>query len=869
MTRFSAPTASTIEHIARFAERGNPNLLFAGVSVSDESAQLGYLLSRMHYPIRTKYYTCFANSFEEAISGAVKLARHTARAKGSVGTAILVDRDGRIAQHYNPTRLAAHSDLVPGLEVVADIAAASRLLDESHVPPAALVYIVEEDIDVCELRRLVARCAELGVMSIGCDDRDLSRAVASGRFQISTVKFDVHAYGEALTNRMLPFGAFVMTPHAYKIWNHPINALAHSSTFGANGIALSLAITTLRAADAVDHADEVVFDLITKDPQSRNRYFEDHVNPQAAIWLQAFGIDIDIQTAFGADMALGCGRRILDMAGGTGANLRGHNPSDISDLTDWFDPSTDYIGKLQRSLHELTGYSEIYCAVSGATAVETAIALARLALPDRPKILTFDGNFAGKTLLPLSFSRNGPQRSATISDPFRPYSESVIYADPWAHDAVLNIEAILDDREIGLVWFECVQGMSCKAIPQDVLDLVDSMRRSRHFLVGIDEILSGVWRSGDDFFAHSSKMRPADIVTIAKPFSDMATPVGLVLTTPQVAVNAHNYFPAAAARLADQYRNQLTAAIAFNALTAVDNDEAHALRKQQTKELREGLDRICAESSVLSKVIGDGLHIRLEMNRRFFPQRSNSTLTQLVEGSLQDLVLRDCGVIVAQMRLFPPLFMPEGTAARVVEAMQGVTQISVPRVYINSFVGVARGLRLTVSHVLRRSPPRSWGRRISAGWARQGYFRRVASPLVKIDRLMAATTDERFSLTRLGRIPSLTLTVTCLERSNAEAVRLVYAQRRGSTYVAGTNFGRPTHPVWASLLARSGKCETAIAGRSTSHNARILTGDEREVALAYLDEVWQGYSDYDRVSGRPSYVFELSNAGQTGHSAES
>jgi acetylornithine/succinyldiaminopimelate/putrescine aminotransferase len=852
-------------------------MLFAGVSISKEAAQLAFILDHLHNSgaNKSRYYTCFGNSLEEALSGAIKLARHTQRSQHrGDGAVLFVDPDNRLFSYFNPDiktaglSVARHHWLVPGLTSVSTVEAALNLL---AVQDWAAIVIYSDRWQLPPgLDQLLSIAGKQRVMRIACDDQDLTPAAGPACLRMSAHQFDIFVYGESLAGRQLPFGCFVMSEQAYRIWNHPINALAHSSTFGGNGVTLSLVLDQLRTLGYISTHDDQVVKCIETHKKARNRYFKNHVNPQAAIWLEALNLDLDIQSAYGAKMTLGDGRELLDLAGGTGANLRGHNDPAVATFCDsQFDSSCDYVDALEQRLADLTGYDCLFPGASGATAVECALSIARLARPEKPKIVTFDGNFAGKTLAPLNLSQNGPQKTASISNPFRPYSDAVVYVDPWSSTAETDLERILADNDVGLLWFEIVQGMSCTPIPEALLGVINRERRCRNILVGVDEILTSVWRTNDSFLACHGLLDTVDLVTIAKPLSDMVTPIGLMLTTEDVVAEAARTDSIQVGELRTRYRNQLSAAIAVQALDHVHCQAIHQARGEETSRLRGGLEDLVKSSTVLGSVVGRGLHLRIALNPRLFPSAPRSMLTLMAEGSLQELILKHCGVIVAQQRIFPPIFMPPGTAQDMARRMSaGFKEITVTRVYANAVLGVCRGtLGMLRWGVKRPQLAVVWRRMIrmindlmkpATVWlAREGYFRQYSGPVVRGDRFLSRISNGRVSAVNAIGLGSLELRIPDFGNSPDICVRLIFAHSDGSIFVAGTNFGKDTDPKWADALRTRKRCNMKVGGRNMDGDAVVLSGPARESAWELLNKEWHGFSSYEESSGRKSPVFEL------------
>ncbi|WP_280315105.1 aminotransferase class III-fold pyridoxal phosphate-dependent enzyme [Nocardia abscessus] len=695
-----APTARWLRDliIDRNAH-ARPNMLFAGQSVSEEAAHLAYALSLVH-TAEAEAGECvsfLANSTEEGISAAVKLARHTAARNDRSGQVLVIDPEQSLAQYFDPARDGLTDALVPGVRSSDSVAAAYDLLATESWAGVLIVLSPEFDGLSKEAADLLHTASADGAMRIVCDRRPIPVATSDRRLPAAAIDADIWVYGENLTDDQVPFGCSVMTRQAYTVWNNPVDCLAHSSTFGGNGVAVAAALHVLRERGYLDNRAERALADITASRRVRNDAFARYVSPPAAGLLEAFGLDFDIKQARGSELTMRDGHTLLDCAGGAGANLRGHNPPEVRATVAAHDPTHDYFADLEKYLTSLTGFDRAFPAVSGATCVETALTLARLACPDRKTIVTFRGNYSGKTLGSLSMSKHGPQRSATIPEAFRPYYSNLVYIDPLNPNARADLERALDSNDVGLVWFELIQGMSCRAISPDLVEVVAERKKTDGFLVGVDEVLTGGWRTGEGFLAHPAAIASADFTTLAKPLSDMTFPMAVMLCRAAVADRATEYDSTLVERLQYGYRNGLGAHLALDALRAVNTDEQHARRRHEQQALRSGLERLAESSALFEGVTGQGSHLRLVMNRRWFPQRSNSMVTLAVEGSLMDIMASRCGVVVADQRFFPPLFGRPGTMQEAVDRLTvGLANVTPAHVYANlvSRIG-AHGLRRT------------------------------------------------------------------------------------------------------------------------------------------------------------------------------
>jgi ornithine--oxo-acid transaminase len=187
----------------------------------------------------------------------------------------------------------------------------------------------------------------------------------------------------------------------------------------------------------------------------------------------------------------------------------------------------DQLPLLYQELVEMTGYGMSLLMNSGAEAVETAVKLARkwaYQVKKTPRhqaeIITAAGNFHGRTVSIVSFSTEPSYREDF--GPFTPGFITVPYGDADALDSAVtpNTAAVL---------LEPIQGEGGVIIPPPgYLRKVSAICRRREILLMMDEIQTGLGRTGRMFAAQYEAVRP-DIVIVGKALSGGFYPVSAVL----------------------------------------------------------------------------------------------------------------------------------------------------------------------------------------------------------------------------------------------------------------------------------------------------------------------------------------------------
>ena len=712
-------TAETLDLVRSQIATGRCNLLLASITISAEAAGVGYLLSDLVSggdPSRQKrMISFFTTSDWEALAGAIKLARHTSvrRRNADGGAVVFHDPDCRYRDLFDPLGRGAGSALCPGIEFVDTIEAARQLLESGQW--CAMVVCPSADESHAS-RHLLHSARNRGVLSIvvrsqlDVDDPALFADPGGA---------DVIVFGDNLTEGQLPFGAFTMTPRAYSTWNNPIDSVAHTCTFGGNALVLTAVSQALRRHRLIDSRHEDTLSRIDSDMGQRCEYFARHVNPTVTALEEMFGMALDVKTARGAVLQLADGRKVLDCTGGSGSNLRGHNPPDVAErVTERHDRDRDYLGELQGRLEDLTGYPRLFPAVSGASAVDTAVLLALAANPAKPRIVTFTGNYSGKSLISLNLSKFGPQLTDSDRDAFRPYYRQLTYIDPFSPTAVDDLTDTLGRGDVGLVWFEPVQGFMCRRIPDRVVEAVAELKEQHGYLVGVDEILTGIYRLSPALLEHRRLLGHADVVTIGKPLSDMLIPTGFVLASEDVYRRAESVNPGLVRRLKTRFANPLSAHVALNALDSLHDGDRLAQIRDGQQILETGLRNLAPRSKVIGEVIGEGSLLRLTLNPRRFPFSRRSRIGQLLETALSGLLLDRADVFVPALRFLHRIVADPDEMNQIVSRLdETLASITPGTVY-----------RRAVTALLSSGPRGLW-------WLTKGYASTLERPALQISTI--------------------------------------------------------------------------------------------------------------------------------------
>ena len=187
----------------------------------------------------------------------------------------------------------------------------------------------------------------------------------------------------------------------------------------------------------------------------------------------------------------------------------------------------DQLPLLYKELSEMTGYEMSLPMNSGAEAVETALKLARKwayrvkGVPrHQAEIITAAGNFHGRTISIVTFSTEPLYRDDF--GPFTPGFVNVRYGDADAIEKAItpNTAAVL---------LEPIQGEGGVIVPPTgYLKKVAEICKQKDVLLMLDEIQTGLGRTGRLFAAQHEEVRP-DVTVIGKALAGGFYPVSAVL----------------------------------------------------------------------------------------------------------------------------------------------------------------------------------------------------------------------------------------------------------------------------------------------------------------------------------------------------
>jgi len=353
------------------------------------------------------------------------------------------------------------------------------------------------------------------------------------------------------------------------------------------------------------------------------------------------------------------GRRYLDALSGIAVCGLGHShPAVTAAIADQagklLHTSNLYGIELQAQLGDtltaLAGMDRVFFSNSGAEANEAAIKLARLYGHqrgiDNPAIVVMDNSFHGRTLATLSATGNRKVQAG-----FEPLTRGFVRVPFGDLEAIRNVAS--NDPNVVAVLVEPVQGEGGINIPgEDYLDGIRAVCDQRGWLMMLDEIQTGMGRTGRPFAYQHGNCKP-DVMTVAKALGN-GVPIGACLARGQA---AELFAPGHHGSTFGG--NPLACRAALSVCQVLQQENLAERAAALGSRLLEDFGSALAGIDGITEIRGKGLMIGIQLDR---------PCAELVGRALAAglLINVTAGSVV---RLLPPLIMSDQEAAQLVEQL--------------------------------------------------------------------------------------------------------------------------------------------------------------------------------------------------------
>ena len=339
------------------------------------------------------------------------------------------------------------------------------------------------------------------------------------------------------------------------------------------------------------------------------------------------------------------GEKYLDFVQGIAVNVLGHcNEHLVKTIKEqssklWHVSNVFVIPEQEKLAKKLTAntFADFVCFQnSGSEATEASIKIARkyfhtIGKPEKNRIITFEGAFHGRTLAAL-FAANNPKHTEGFGPKVEGFDQ-VPFAD---HEAVKK--AI--NKNTAAIMIETIMGEGgIKVVPDFCLKGLREICDEKEILLILDEVQSGIGRTGNFFAFESSGISP-DIVPIAKGIGG-GFPLGACLVSKKVSVGM-----TPGTHGSTFGGNPLAMSVGNAVLDVVLEKDFLKQAREKSKYFYDGLSNLKKNyPKIISEVRGVGFMLGLKL----LPD-SNEFLERLMENKM--LAVKASENVI---RLLPPL----------------------------------------------------------------------------------------------------------------------------------------------------------------------------------------------------------------------
>lgn len=429
-------------------------------------------------------------------------------------------------------------------------------------------------------------------------------------------------------------------------------------------------------------------DLLARRGGERYELYARHLNHQLPRMLRTLGFDKVYTRAEGAYFYDTEGNDYLDMLAGFGVmGLGRHHPVVRKALHDVLDASLADLTRFdcqplpgllaEKLLAQTPHLDRVYFGNSGAEAVEAALKFARYAT-GRPRVVYCSHAFHGLTTGALSV--NG---EAGFRDGFAPLLPDTAIA--MGDLAALERELVRGDVAAFVV--EPVQGKGVHATPPGFLRAAQELLHTYKALLIVDEVQTGLGRTGDFYgFQYEAGVEP-DLVCVAKALSGGYVPVGATIGRDWIFKKVYSSMDRVLVHSASFGANAQAMAAGLAVLSVLEDEHVVANARVTGELLRSRLAALVDRYELLHAVRGRGLMIGIEFGRpESIRLRSRWTVLQAARKGLfaqmvvvplfqkHRILTQVSGDHMEVIKLIPPLIIGEREVDRFVAAFMAVME---------------------------------------------------------------------------------------------------------------------------------------------------------------------------------------------------
>jgi acetylornithine aminotransferase len=358
------------------------------------------------------------------------------------------------------------------------------------------------------------------------------------------------------------------------------------------------------------------------------------------------------------------GKKYLDALSGVAVNGLGHaHPKLIKAINEQISrlihvSNVYHIAEQEKLAEKLTSISKmdnVFFCNSGCEANEAAIKLARLYGHqngiDTPEIIVMEKAFHGRTMATLSATGNRKTQAG-----FEPLVGGFIRV---AFDDLEAIQQIASRKNnVVAILVEPIQGEGGINIPSNIQNYLKGLREicdQHHWLLMLDEVQSGIGRTGKWFAHQHTSIRP-DVMTLAKGLGS-GVPIGACLARGKA---SQVFTPGKHGSTFGG--NPLATAVGYATLSIIEEDKLCSHASKMGALINEEFTKHLKDFSQVKVIRNLGLMIGIELDQPC----GDLTKLALDEGLLINVTADKV------IRLLPPLVINEVEAKELVERLSQV-----------------------------------------------------------------------------------------------------------------------------------------------------------------------------------------------------
>lgn len=358
-------------------------------------------------------------------------------------------------------------------------------------------------------------------------------------------------------------------------------------------------------------------ELLERRQSERHDLYREHINPRFAKVLSTIGFDRNYVRGEGAYLWDDQGTKYLDFLSGYGMfNFGRNHPVVKQAITDYLDANEPW--KIQMGATTLPGIlaerllshaphlKKVHFTNSGTESVEAALKFARCST-QRERIIYCSRAFHGLTYGSLSLNGCNSFRDGFVS--FLPGAKAVPFGD------VEALRAELRNEPAAGFFIEPIQGKGVFPASNEYLREAQKLCREYGTKFIVDEIQTGMGRTGTLFAHQQTEGLQPDMILLSKSLSGGMVPVGAVLMQQEIYDKVFSKLDRSVVHSSTFGQGGLAMTCGLASLHLSQHGPYMANAVRQGDRLRAGLQDMVNEFELCHEVRGRGLIIGFELGQ--------------------------------------------------------------------------------------------------------------------------------------------------------------------------------------------------------------------------------------------------------------